>query len=174
MSVRYRPVKKARLFTKNVWYHQIDWNDWPEVIRRFEQQIHWWYVMPIRHLRKKTPHNGFAVVALSCVLVDALNQYHAGIERSTGRAFREFVRKRLPSHGGKFPTPIRVWDESKGKRRNFRPSISRMCCGTVSAAAFSTRRTFCSTAGSMPCPAFSSSCPSATPPMPTPASRARP
>jgi hypothetical protein len=115
MPVRYKPVKKARLFTKNVWYHQIHWNDWSDVIRRFEQQIHWWYVTPIKHLRKKTPHNGFAVVALSCVLVDALSQYHAGIERSTGRAFKEFVRKRLPSHGGKFPTPIRVWDETKGK-----------------------------------------------------------
>lgn len=117
MSVRYKPVKKARLFTKSVWYHQINWNSWPDVIRRFEQQIRWWYVTPISHLRKKTPHNGFAVVALSCVLVDALSQYHAGIEQSDGEEFRKFVRLRLPSGGGKLPASIRVWNEKTGKER---------------------------------------------------------
>jgi hypothetical protein len=114
MAVRYKPVKKARLFTKKIRYDDIDWNSWPDVLRRFEQQLHWWYVNPIKQLRKRSAHNGFAVVALACVLIDAMSQYCAGIEQSSGPQFKAFVRTRLPSHGGAFPAPIRVWD-AKGK-----------------------------------------------------------
>ena len=47
------------------------------------------------------------------MLLDAISQYRAGIEQSSGKAFKEFVRARLPSQGARFPTPIRVWDERK-------------------------------------------------------------
>jgi hypothetical protein len=117
MAVRYKPIKQARLFTKKTRYDQIDWNSWPDVIKRFEQQLRWWYVTPITQLRKRSAHNGFAVVALACVLLDAISQYAAGIEQSDGRAFKDFVRTRLPSHGGKLPVPIRVWDERNGRER---------------------------------------------------------
>ena len=42
MPIRYKPVKKGRLFTKKIRYDEIDWNSWPDVIRRFEQQLYWW------------------------------------------------------------------------------------------------------------------------------------
>lgn len=67
--------------------------------------------------RKKTPHNGFAVVALSSVLLDALSQYNAGIEQSDGEELRKFVRLRLPSGTGKLPASIRLWNEKSGKER---------------------------------------------------------
>lgn len=117
MPIRYKPIKSARLFTKKIRYDEIDWNNWPAVIRRFEQQLYWWYVNPIKRLRKSSAHNGFAVVALGCVLLDAMSQYCAGIEQSSGQAFKEFVRARLPSHKGKFSVPIRVWDERNGRER---------------------------------------------------------
>jgi hypothetical protein len=117
MPIRYKPIKNARLFTKKIRYDQIDWNNWPTVIRRFKQQLYWWYVNPIKRLRKSSAHNGFAVVALGCVLLDAMSQYRAGIEQSTGRAFKEFVRTNLPSDGGRFPVPIRIWDEKQGRER---------------------------------------------------------
>jgi hypothetical protein len=117
MATRYKPVKKARLVTKKIRYDEIDWNSWSDVIRRFEQQLHWWYVNPIKQLRKRSGHNGFAVVALGCVMIDAMSQYWAGIEQSSGNAFKDFVRSKLPSHGAKFPATIRVWDEKAGKER---------------------------------------------------------
>jgi hypothetical protein len=110
MPRRYKPIKTARLFTKSVGYHEIDWNDWPDVIRRFKQQLHWWYISPLRYLKRRKSHSGFTVVALGCVLIDTLSQYCAGIEQSSGDKFREFVRAKLPSSGGPFSTPIRTWN----------------------------------------------------------------
>ena len=44
-----------------------------------------------------------------------MSQYWAGVEQGSGKAFKDFVRSRLHSHGGKFPAPIRVWNEKTGK-----------------------------------------------------------
>lgn len=113
---RYKPLKTARLFTKNKRYSEIDWNDWKDVVRRFEQQMRWWYVTPITHLRSKSAHNGFAVVALCCVLVDAMSQYEAGVAQSSGAVFKGFVRRRLAHLCTSFPVPIRTWNEKHGSQ----------------------------------------------------------
>src|SRR5689334_4031521 len=94
MPQRYKPVKAARLFTKTIHYDQIDWNDWDDVIRRFGQRMRWWYINPIQSL-KRHRHRGFPTVALSCLLLDALSQYEAGVDISTGKTFKQFVRKRM-------------------------------------------------------------------------------
>lgn len=119
MPVRYKPVKKNRLFTREVWYHEIDWNNWAEVIGRFEEQLRQWYVTPIEQLLESSPHNAFAAVALCCILVDALSQYEAGIERSDGPVFMDFVRRHLPSHGARFSSSIRMWNETKKKNQEY-------------------------------------------------------
>src|SRR6266496_2718372 len=114
MPRRYKPVKSVRLFTKTVGYHQIDWNDWDDVIPRFRQRLLWWYVRPIQSLKRHN-HRGFPVVALSCLLLDALSQYEHGLDMSDGRTFKSFVRKRMSKWCVAFATPIRVWNERTGK-----------------------------------------------------------
>ncbi len=116
MASRYKPVKASRHFTRRIRYDQIDWNDRAEVVRRFEQQLRWWYVKPLERLCRQSGHNGFAVVALGCVLLDTLSQYHAGSTQSSGGTFRNFIRNKLPHLcNPPFPQPIRIWNE---KTRN--------------------------------------------------------
>ena len=114
LPVRYKPVKAARLFTRTVSYDAINWNDWNEVSRRFQQQLRWWYVTPIRHLRNRAPHSAFVQTALCCVLIDTLSQYDAGTN-SSGSTFKSYVRSKLPHLCVPFPTPIRTWDEKRNR-----------------------------------------------------------
>jgi hypothetical protein len=110
MPRRYKPNKHNRLFTKSPRFDQVDWNDWDDVIRRFEQQLRWWYVSPIQRL-KKTAHSGFPVVGLSCLLIDTLSQYEHGLDSSNGKTFCSFVRNRMRKWCTPFPIPIRIWNE---------------------------------------------------------------
>lgn len=115
MPRRYKPVKTKRLFTKNVYFNEIKWNNWNEVISRFEQQLRWWYVSPIQFLSKHKDHAGFPVVALCCLLLDTLSQYEYGLESSDSRAFRKFVRTWMNKWCTPFKSSIRIWDERRKK-----------------------------------------------------------
>src|SRR5438105_3622126 len=115
MPSRYKPTKSQRFFTRKQKYDAIDWNDWREVVARWRQQMRWWYVSPLRNLRRRSVHNGFPVVALGCVLLDALSQYAEGMEHSDGGAFTAFVRAKVPTANIRLPVPIRAWIERNNR-----------------------------------------------------------
>ena len=112
MPVRYKPVKKARLFTKNVWYTRSTGTTGLTSSDDSSSRFTGGMSRPsnISGRRPRITASPSSLCPASWSTRSAST--HAGIERSTGRAFKEFVRKRLPSHGGKFSTPIRVWDET--------------------------------------------------------------
>ena len=106
MPAQYRPVRGKRHFTANTYYSDIDWNDESAAIQKFKEQLEGWYIRPIESLIATSPHYGFTVIALTCVLIDTLSQYYFGKESSSQTLFKNFLTDHFPHFGNKFPTPI--------------------------------------------------------------------
>lgn len=108
MPTRYKPVKAERFFNKNCRYDAIKWNDEKEVIREFKQQLTDWYIEPSLTLEAKESAE-FALLALTCMLIDTLAQYEAGAAASSQTCFKNWlVNSRTFSHyANRFPDPVR-------------------------------------------------------------------
>jgi len=133
MPQQYRPVKDQRFFTPETRYNEVDWNNEGTAIKKFKEQLEGWYIGPIESLIKASPHYGFTVIALTCVLIDTLAQYVAGAEESSEGEFKEFLKRHFPEFRKTFPTRIDYW--FKGKERpveNFADAIYRAFrCGIL-------------------------------------------
>jgi hypothetical protein len=103
----YKPVKTRRYFNRKQRYSAIDWNDEKQVIKAFRQQVIDWYIRPTQVLIR-TPHAAFAVLAHTCILIDALSQYEAGSSGGSGAVFKGWLLKHFKRLGRTFPTPIRA------------------------------------------------------------------
>jgi hypothetical protein len=107
MPQRYRPLKDKRFFTHDTRYDEVDWNDENAAIKKFKAQLEGWYIDPIESLIAASRHYGFTVIALTCVLIDTLAQYYFGEEKSSQKAFKDFLKDHV---GGPFddklPTPV--------------------------------------------------------------------
>ena len=114
-------------------YSEVDWNNESTAIKKFKEQLEGWYIAPIESLIKTSPDYGFAVIALTCVLIDTLAQYVAGAEESSEGEFKAFLEGNFPEWGRTFPTRIDYW--FKGKERhveNFSDAIYRAFrCGIL-------------------------------------------
>jgi hypothetical protein len=106
MPQQYQPVKDQRFFKPDTKYDEINWNDESTVIQQFKEQLEGWYIEPIECLINASPHYGFTVIALTCVLIDTLAQYFAGAEESSENRFKDFFKHYLPDFGKTFPTAI--------------------------------------------------------------------
>ena len=108
MPLQYKPVKNKRFFTADTHYSDVDWNDETTAIGKFKEQLEDWFSDPIRSLISESPHFGFTIVALTCVLIDTLSQYYYGKETSSRTAFKDFLKEWFPDFGDNFPTSISV------------------------------------------------------------------
>lgn len=114
----YEPVQTERFFEKARRYAEINWSYLPGVVDAFDRRLRGWYIDPIEVLlergiydnddvrrvvrslanRDEGGHYSFAVMALTCLLIDTLSQYVRGVLESTGADFKAFVRDHLPSY----------------------------------------------------------------------------
>ena len=102
-----------RYFSSQVRYSQIDWSKLDAVVDAFKLRLDDWYLGPARELAQNI-HSAFSVMALNCLLIDALSQFVAGELSSTGSGFKRFIRTRLPpAYYAELPTPIRHYDGSR-------------------------------------------------------------
>src|SRR5437899_5800719 len=106
----YKPVQDKRWFRAEKKYSQINWDDFGQVVREFKGQVEDWYLKPAETLLNASGHYGFAVMALGCLLVDALSQYYYGAQQSPTEAlnrlnkpcegtrskFIDFLKDRVP------------------------------------------------------------------------------
>jgi hypothetical protein len=108
MPTLYKPVKSERFFNKNRRYDAIKWNDEKEVIREFRQQLIDWYVEPGLALEAKESAE-FALLALTCMLIDTLAQYEAGAASSSQTCFKNWLvnTPTFSHYSNNFPVPIR-------------------------------------------------------------------
>jgi hypothetical protein len=108
-------ARANRFFSKTVLYSQIDWSNLDQVVDAFRQRIHDWYLDPAKELAKNI-HFAFSVMALNCLLIDALSQFVSGKQASEATEFKQFVRMRMPgTYSSPLPTTIQHDD---GKRKH--------------------------------------------------------
>jgi len=116
----YEPVRTDRYFTRTKLYSDVDWTKLDSVVDAFAERIGDWYLDPIRYLHKRRRthlppmvrrllqrmgwqdpgHFAFTVMALDCLLIDALSQFVYGEMMSRGGLFRQFIRDHLPGFSG--------------------------------------------------------------------------
>lgn len=92
----YEPVLTNRWFKPDVLYSDIDWTDFPTIVSEFESRVREWYLQPARTLQSASGHFAFPVMALACMLLDTLSQFHNGTSRSSRGGFINFVRQQFP------------------------------------------------------------------------------
>jgi hypothetical protein len=106
-------ARANRYFSKEVRYSQIDWSSLQSIIRAYRQRIYDWYLDPARELAKNV-HFAFSVMALNCLLIDTLSQFVSGTDSSTAKAFKQFIRERLPDrYSSRLEIPIAHNDGKK-------------------------------------------------------------
>ncbi|HVA45032.1 MAG TPA: hypothetical protein VNH11_01490 [Pirellulales bacterium] len=112
----YEPVPSERYFERDRKYAEINWTYFPGIVDAFERRIRGWYIEPIeillergvnRHVRRVVcclanrhdgGHYSFAVMAMTCLLIDTLSQFQRGLLKATTSAFKAFVIHDLPSY----------------------------------------------------------------------------
>ncbi len=118
----YKPTKDNRWFRAEKKYSDIHWNDFREVVAEYKGRIEDWYVKPAETLQSVSGHYSFAVMALNCLLIDALSQYYYGAQQSPTEAangcnkpcessrskFMDFVKTRIPQLAGTFAPAIKT------------------------------------------------------------------
>src|SRR5690349_8915463 len=118
----YNPVKENRWFRAEKKYSDIKWGDFKEVVAEFTGRIQDWYIKPAETLQNASGHYSFAVMALNCLLIDALSQYYYGAQQSPTEAlngcnkpcessrskFMDFVKARIPQLAGTFTPAIKT------------------------------------------------------------------
>jgi hypothetical protein len=104
----YRPVDNQRYFYQEHLYSTVNWNDLKQVIEGFHWKISDWYIVPADGILKAGFDQAFALMALTCLLVDTLSQYYFGKTKSSQPIFKEFLKKTIPALGTQLPQVIDV------------------------------------------------------------------
>ena len=118
----YQPVRNQRFFHSRQLYSEIDWQDFRAVVDAFRKKLHEWYLAPAEMLRPNWDH-AFALMAMNCLLIDALSQYYYGKRASARSAFKKFACQKLPEFRRKLPKPIQ---ENPGRRKRRKASTPRL------------------------------------------------
>ncbi|OGT71677.1 MAG: hypothetical protein A3I78_05750 [Gammaproteobacteria bacterium RIFCSPLOWO2_02_FULL_56_15] len=109
----YTVTKDSRWFKPQVLYDQIDWRKLDAVVDGFADRVSEWYLKPAEALKAASGHFAFGAMALNCILIDTLSQFHAGSVQSRRSVFKGFVRDYFPDFNQKLTTPIEHFDASK-------------------------------------------------------------
>jgi hypothetical protein len=105
MGTRYKPVKDQRYFNRRRKYSEIDWNNEAQVVRELKAKLEDWYINPAKAL-SGVEHSAFAVLALTCMLIDTLAQFEAGETQSKRSVFKAWLRHHFKNCDRKFRKPI--------------------------------------------------------------------
>jgi len=100
-------LTKDRAFRPGKLYKEIDWSDFNEVVDEFEKRMRSWYFDPAFELSKNND-NGFALLSICVLLIDALSQWESGDVKSEGNLFKKYVRRKLPNFRQKLTNKISI------------------------------------------------------------------
>jgi hypothetical protein len=109
----YQPVQDQRFFHSREEYSKIAWQDFRSVVDAFQKKLREWYLAPADLLRPNWDH-AFGLMAMNCLLIDALSQCYYGKRVSAGSSFKKFACLKLPEFRAKLPEPI---SESPSRRK---------------------------------------------------------
>lgn len=97
----HRPVQTKRLFRPETFYAQIPWRNFKAVVSEFRGRLDAWYLSPAKCLAGNGDF-AFSVMALNCLLIDALSQYRYGAQQSPTEVAKNCTNKQLESSHFKF------------------------------------------------------------------------
>lgn len=112
----YQPVRDQRFFSAGKKYDAINWNDFRQVVEAFRTRIDDWYIKPAEQLRAASWDHAFAVMAIDCLLIDALSQFHYGEFSSSRTLFRKYARKKIAGMRDKLPEAVAIRPERRPNR----------------------------------------------------------
>jgi hypothetical protein len=118
----YQPVQNKRFFHSREEYSKIAWQDFRSVVDAFRKKLGEWYLAPADLLRPNWDH-AFGLMAMNCLLIDALSQYYYGKRASARSVFKKFACLKLPEFRATLPEPIR---ENPGRRKRRKTSMPRL------------------------------------------------
>lgn len=75
--------------------------DWEEAIRIFDDRLYGRFWTPIQILSNNINENGFAIMALDCLLIETLLQFSLGVEETPSaywRSYSIFLNQTFPKH----------------------------------------------------------------------------
>lgn len=98
-------------------YASITWSDFKQVVDAFKTRIEDWYIKPAEALRQAAWNNSFAVMAIDCLLIDTLSQFHYGKMMSSRGTFKRYVRKKLKPFRANLPEKIIVRPARRKRRK---------------------------------------------------------
>ena len=113
----YKPVPDQRFFSAGKKYDSITWNDFKQVVDAFKARIEDWYIKPAEALRIASWDNSFALMAIDCLLIDTLSQFHYGKVVSSRGTFKRYVRKKLKPFCADLPEKIRKRPTRRKRRK---------------------------------------------------------
>lgn len=105
----YTINQNGRWIAAQIEYNTVDWTNLNNVVDAFKSRLYEWYIKPAEILRAQpdSGHLAFPVMALNCILLDALSQFVKGPGKAN---FKAFVGERIPAFQAKMPLPIQHVD----------------------------------------------------------------
>lgn len=119
----YQPVQSERFFSAGKKYESINWNDFKQIVGAFKTRVEDWYIRPAEELRKASWDYSFALMAIDCLLIDTLSQFHYGKVVSTRGTFKRYVRKKLKPFRADLPTKIKERPSRRKRRKSATPKL---------------------------------------------------
>src|SRR5262249_54853727 len=107
------------------------------VVDAFAERMGEWYFEPIRYYRhtmNDPGHFAFDVMAVDCLIIDAMSQFVFGELSSEGSVFMRFVEKYLPNFKGTLTVPI---EHHSFQKRNGQLQILNKHLTTIEAVIWS-------------------------------------
>ena len=87
----------SRFFSSQRLYSDIDWSSFDQIVDAYVGRIRDWYIEPSRVLAGNI-HFAFSVMALNCLLIDAMSQFDSGRTSGHPDEFMTFICNRLPDY----------------------------------------------------------------------------
>jgi len=94
-----------RNFSRHIEYKSIDFTKLSSIIPAFRARIEEWYILPAKELANDW-HNAFSVLALDCLLIDAMGKYCYAAPGGSVR-FIDYLETEIPKFGDALAHPIR-------------------------------------------------------------------
>ncbi len=84
-KLNFTDIKISPRFRKSHWQSACDEGDWEKMVKIFKDRIEGRFLKPIRLIAKDRDigeFSGFSILALDCLIIETLNQFYQGIDKT--------------------------------------------------------------------------------------------
>ena len=108
LPVIYQAVRlNEREMNCGAFYSDIDWTRLDAIVEAFKDRLRWYYLDAADTLRKGDRQFDHVIIAIGCLLIDTLSQFHFGTPSGTRTRFMDFLADYIPGLHAVLPNNIR-------------------------------------------------------------------